>query len=119
MKKCTDEEIVTALLKAGSIRGAAKELGVTSQAITNRLQNPKLKADFEAAKTSQLTEVCNTMTAVLTSAVQTLVTVMNDQDTPQTVKVSAADSLLRHGLRYVEVAELERRIAALEEGDNS
>ena len=43
-----------------------------------------------------------------------LAKVMTDSETAATVRVSAADSVLRHGLRYVEQYEIIKRIEALE-----
>lgn len=54
------------------------------------------------------------MKAQLKGAVGTLTEVMNDKESPATVRVSAADSLLRHAVRYIEVAEIESRISKLE-----
>lgn len=39
---------------------------------------------------------------------------MNDAENPANVRVSAADSLLRHCLRYLATADIERRLSALE-----
>jgi hypothetical protein len=40
--------------------------------------------------------------------------VLEDTENAATVRVSAADSLLRHGLRYVEVANILARLEAIE-----
>lgn len=57
--------------------------------------------------------VCNLQTR-MSSAVDVLAVMMVNPEVAATVRVSAADSILRHGLRYVEQFEIIRRIERLE-----
>ena len=54
------------------------------------------------------------MTAKLESATATMAEIMEDGQNPASVRVSAADSVLRHGLRYIEAGNILRRLDALE-----
>ena len=65
-----------------------------------------------------MTEACDALAARLTLAVDVLCDVLDSDATPATVKVSAADSILRQGLRYVEAANILRRLDALEQRTN-
>jgi len=66
------------------------------------------------AKQTILTEACDALSARLTLAVDTLCDIIEDKETSNTIKVSASDALLRHGLRYVEAVNIVKRIEALE-----
>lgn len=112
--KVSDEALIAALIKYGSHQKAAAELGITNNSITNRLKRDDFRKRYEAAKSALLQEAVDSMKVQLKGAVGTLTEVMNDKESPATVRVSAADSLLRHALRYIEVAEIESRLRALE-----
>lgn len=113
--KYSDEKILGALLSQRSIRRAAGKLGCTQKTISDRLKKPEFRELYNAAKSEQLEAVCATLTSALCGAVSTLCDVMSDGKAPQSVRVSAADALLRHGLRYVEIGEIEKRLTALEQ----
>lgn len=114
MKHFTDEAILTALLASGSIRQAAAALGCSVGCVRNRLKDEPFRKRYEDEKAAALSEACDCMKIRVTSAVDTLSAVMENADNPATVRVSAADSLLRHALRYIETADILKRLAALE-----
>ena len=74
---------------------------------------------YEKAKAAVLSEACDAISARLTLAVDTLCEVLDSTETAATVRVSAADSLLRHGLRYIEAANILTRLDALEAAQNA
>lgn len=112
--RINDEQVITALLNCGSLRKAAESLGTTANTLSNRLKKEDFRKRYEAAKSELLNEAVETMKSQLTGAVDTLTEVMNNKENPPTVRVSAADSLLRHSVRYIEIAEIESRISKLE-----
>lgn len=115
MKKVSNETILSALLSCGSIRRASKVIGCSEATIRQRLKNDAFAEKYETAKQAILTEVCDAISARLTLAVDTLCEILESQETANTVKVSASDALLRHGLRYVETVNIIKRIEALEQ----
>ena len=114
MVKVTDEELISALVKYGSYSKAANELGISTQAISSRLKNEDLRRRYEEAKDSILVEAVNGMKKRVALALNTLTEVMQNKENPATVRVSAADAMLRHTVRYIETVEIENRIKALE-----
>ena len=109
-----NEKILAALIAAGSVRGAAKIAHVSESTIRNRLKDETFRAEYGRQRGDVLQEATQALTARLSLAADTLANVLEDDSAPATVKISASDSLLRHGLRYIEAADFERRIAALE-----
>lgn len=114
MQKKNDEIILSALLVCGSVRAAAKIAECSETTIRTRLNDDDFRQRYEQAKGAILTEACDAISARLTLAVDTLCEVLEDTKNAATVRVSAADSLLRHGLRYVEVANILARLDAIE-----
>lgn len=118
MAKQNNEKIIAALLSAGTVRGAAKIANVTEKTVRNRLEDPEFRERYEKAKSEILTEAMDALSARLSDAVSTIADVMEDSDNPASVRVSAADSVLRHGLRYIEAGNILKRLDALEAIEN-
>lgn len=114
----SNEKILAALVATGSVRAAAKAVGVSETTVRARLNDPDFRAQYETAKGAVLEEACDCLSARLTSAVDALSSVLDADSTPANAKITAADAILRHGLRYVEVANIIRRLDALEQRTN-
>lgn len=114
MKKISNETILAALISCGSIRKAAAVAQCSEATIRQRLKNDAFNKEYTDAKQTILTEACDALSARLTLAVDTLCEIIEDKETSNTIKVSASDALLRHGLRYVEAVNIVKRIEALE-----
>ena len=114
-QKYTDDEILEALLAAGSARQAAKRLGCSLSCVRDRMAKPRFKERYDRAKADALADtVCNLQTRMST-AVDVLAVMMVNPEIAATVRVSAADSVLRHGLRYIEMFDVLKRLEALEQ----
>lgn len=113
-----DETILAALIACGSVRAAAKVACVSETTIRARLNDPDFRKEYETAKGAVLTEACDSLAARLTHAVDVLVEVLDNTENAATVRVTAADSLLRHGLRYIEMGNILLRLDALEQRTN-
>ena len=72
-----------------------------------------------AAQGALLSVASTAMADGLNDAVGALLDVIRDKDSAASVRVSAADSLLRHCCRYIESASICRRLDALEAQNNN
>ena len=117
-KKTSDELIIAALCKCGSIIEAAKALGVSKNTVANRMNDDAFKTRYEEAKQNILSEAVDSMKLRTAKAINTLTEIMEDKSNPATVRVSAADSMLRHTLRYVEIVDIVAEINKLKEQFN-
>ena len=113
-QKYSDEQVLEALVMAGSAKQAARRLGCSLSCVRDRLSKPAFKAKYEKAKADALGDAIDNLSIRLTTAVDVLAKVMTDSETAATVRVSAADSVLRHGLRYIEMFDVLKRLEALE-----
>ncbi len=114
MAKLNNEKILSALLTGGSIRSAAKIAGCAESTIRARLKDDAFRSQYEEAKQNVLSEALDSLSARLTDAVSTIASVMESPETPASVRVSAADAVLRHGLKYLEAGNILKRLEALE-----
>ena len=110
-----DEKIMSALLLAGSVRRAADAAGVSEGTVRNRLAEPAFRSRYDQLRGDLLQEATAGMTARLQAATETMTAIMEDDENPASVRLAACDALLRHCLKYFSAAELERRVAALEQ----
>lgn len=115
----SNEKIMAALIACGSVRAAARAVGVSETTVRARLNDPDFRKEYETAKGAVLEEACDSLSARLTHAVDVLVEVLDNTENAATVRVSAADSLLRHGLRYIEMGNILLRLDALEQRTNN
>lgn len=113
-KHITDEQLLTALLVHGGVAKAATALSISRVTIYKRLQDDAFRAQYDSAQSALLSVASTAMADGLSDAVNALLEVIRDKDSAASVRVSAADSLLRHCCRYVETASICRRLDALE-----
>lgn len=115
-KKITDEKMLEMLLVHGGARGAAAALNVSQNAVYKRLRDDGFRQQYDALQGVILSTAAAGMTSALDKAVAALVGVLDNPDASPTLKLNAANSLLNHCVRYVEVSSVMRRIEALEIG---
>ena len=118
MKKVTDNDIMTALLCNGSPTAAARELGISHTTVIKRTQNPKFMAKFKECQDMLLQSAVSTMKVRLSESLDTLSQIMKNPEAPYSVRVSAADSMLRHCRGYIETSEIAQRIKELEKASS-
>jgi len=111
----SDEVILNALLSCGSVRKSAEKARCSQTTIRTRLANPAFRERYDQAKAEALSEAVDALKSRLELAIDALCDVLDNELTPPTVRVSAADAILRHGLRYIEIGDVEKRLDALEE----
>lgn len=119
MKRNRDEAILAALVTCGSIRQAAKRAYCSESTVRNKLKDAEFLERYKATKQCFLAEACDAISARLTLAIDTLSDIVEDEKTPTTIKVSAADALLRHGLRYIEANNILVRLEKLEQAQQA
>ena len=118
-KIVTDERLLALLIEHGSVTRVAKIAGVSRNAIYMRLrQNEDFRTKYEEAKNAVLQDACGAISTKLETAAAVLYDVATNDRAAATVRVSAADALLRHGLRYIEQGEILKRLDALEQAMN-
>lgn len=118
-KTVSDEKLLEMLLVHGGVGGAATALGLSRNAIYKRLRDDAFRQQYDALQGVLLGVAASTMCDGLTDAVSALLEVIRDKNAAATVRISAADSLLRHCAKYIETASVLRRLDALEAAQNN
>jgi DNA-binding MurR/RpiR family transcriptional regulator len=108
------EDAIAALLTKHNVDEAARAVGVSVATLMRWQKAPEFqKAFLEARRTVHRQSIARLQQAT-SAAVTTLLKVMVDPSTPPSTKVRAADSVLDHSAKAIELEDIEARVAELE-----
>jgi transposase-like protein len=108
------EEAIAALLTQRNIEEAAKSVGIAPNTLLNWMKDPEFDASYLAARRATFRQSVARLQQASSAAVTTLLKVMVDPATPASTKVRAADSVLDHSAKAIELEDIEARVADLE-----
>jgi len=108
------EEAIAALLSQRSIEDAARTCSVGARTLIRWLKLPEFNAAYRDARRAALSQSVARLQQATGAAVSTLLKVMVDPNTPASTKVRAADSVLDHSAKAIEIEDLEVRLTELE-----
>src|SRR5580658_3997571 len=108
------EEAVAALLTQRNIEEAAKATGIAPNTLLKWMKEPEFQQAYRAARRAAHGQSIARLQQATSAAVSTLLKVMVDAGTPASTKVRAADSVLNHSAKSIEIEDIEVRVAELE-----
>lgn len=109
------EEAIAALLSQRNIEEAAKSIGIGTQTLLRWLKVPEFQTAYLDARRAAVAQSSARLQQATSAAVSTLLKIMVDTNTPPSVRVRAADSVLDHAKQAIELEDVEVRVAALEQ----
>jgi len=110
------EDAIVALLANRTIEEAARAVGISPKTLLPWMKEPTFDAAYRSAKRAAYAQSIARLHRLASAAVSTLGNVMQAAETPPATKVRAADSILDHTAKSIEIEEVEARVAALEHG---
>ena len=93
---------------------AAHAVGISTKTLLRWQKEPEFDTAFRTAKRAAFGQSIARLHHLSSAAVSTLGKVMLDAATPPATRVRAADSILDHTTKAIEIEEIEARVAALE-----
>ena len=111
---CKKEEAILALLTQQNVDEAAKTIGIAPNTLLNWLKLPEFDAAYREARRLSFRQSVARLQQASSAAVSTLLKVMVDPSTPASTKVRAADSVLDHAAKALEIEDIETRVSELE-----
>lgn len=108
------EEAIAALLACSTIEAAAKAVGISEPTLLRWLKEEEFSAAYRAARRQSVNVAVTRLQQASSSAVETLVSIMQDAEKPGSVRLSAARSVLEFAIKAGEMQELEERMQELE-----
>jgi hypothetical protein len=110
-----DKALLVALACGATVENAAQRAGVAERTAYRRLADPRFRARLAQARADMVQRTAGLLTGAGVGSVKTLVDLQNDAAVSPGVRRACARDVLEIGLRVREAADLEARLAALEE----
>ena len=113
-RRGADDRLLQLLACGATVATAATQAGVSEATVYRRLAEPEFTRKLQALRSDMVQRTSGTLTAAGTESVQTLLE-LQKPGVPPATRLGAAKATLELGMKVRETAELEQRLAALEE----
>jgi hypothetical protein len=114
--KQADQALLLALACGATVENAARKAGISERTAYRRLDNAAFVQQLQQLRADMVQRTAGMLTGAGLGAVKTLVDLQQDGAVSPTVRRRAARDVLELAIRYRETADLEGRVATLEEG---
>ena len=94
MKKLSDEAILAALMKYGTIKEASAATGASVRTIYDRMRQREFQVMYEAARADAIREAASSLNGRIKKAVETIADIMDDREAPAAIRLQAANAIL-------------------------
>ena len=108
------EAAVAALLSQRNIDEAAKSVGISPQTLLRWMKNPDFNAAYREARRAAFGQATARLQHASSAAVSALLKVIVDPASPASSRVRAADCILDHGKKAIELEDIEVLVAEFE-----
>ncbi len=113
------EEAIAALLSQRNIEEAARTSGIAARTLLRWMQMSEFQTAYRAARRDAFAQSIGRLQHASSAAVSTLLKVMVDSNSPAASRVRAADCVLGHAAKAIEIEDLEVRVSELERAAES
>ena len=107
------EETIAALLSQRNIDEAARYVGIGTKTVLRWLQLPEFERAYREARRAAFSQSIARLQQASSAAAATLLKIMVDPSAPAACRIRAADSVLGHAARAIEIEDIEVRVSEL------
>lgn len=108
------EEAIAALLSQRNVEEAARAVGIDAKTLLRWMKDPEFDAAYREARRAAFGQSTARLQQAAGAAASTLLKIMVDPGAPASVRLRAADSVLGHAAKSIELEDIEARVAELE-----
>jgi hypothetical protein len=108
------EAAVAALLTERTTEEASRVAGISHSTLLRWMKEPQFDKAYREARRNAFRQSVARLQQASGAAVSVLLRVMADAATPPSVRVRAADSVLDHSAKAIEIEDIEARLSAIE-----
>src|SRR6516164_2679950 len=108
------EEAIVALLTQRNHEEAARAVGIGTATLLRWQKEPEFQKGFRAARRTAFAQTTARLQQMSSAAVATLGKVMVDQGAPASTRVRAAEAIINHAAKAIELEDIEARVTELE-----
>ena len=113
--KSAEQALLMALAIGATVENAARKAGVSERTAYRHLADPAFQARVDQARRENMARTAGMLSGAALGSVKTLVDLAQDVSVPASVRRGAARDVLEMAVKYRESAEMEQRVAAIEE----
>jgi hypothetical protein len=108
------EDAIASLMTHRTVEEAAKAIGIGHKTLLRWLKLEQFDAEYRRARRDAYGQSIARLQQVSSIAVTAIVKVLADPNTPHSARVRAADCVLKHAAKAIEIEDVEVRVTALE-----
>jgi hypothetical protein len=108
------EDAVAALLTQSNVDAAARAVGISVATLMRWQKEPEFQKALREARRAAFAQAIARLQQMSGAAVATLGKVMVDQCAPPSTKVRAAEVIINHAAKAIEIEDIETRVSELE-----
>jgi hypothetical protein len=108
------EEAVAAMLTQRNVEEAARSVGVSTATLMRWQKDPEFDAAYRAARRAAYGQTTARLQQGSSAAATILMKLMLDVNTPASTRVRAAEIIVDHAAKAIEIEDIEVRVAELE-----
>jgi hypothetical protein len=108
------EEAIAALLSQRTVEEAAHVTGIGVRTLLRWMKIPEFDAEYRRARRAAVSQSGARLQQATSAATTTLLKIMVDPTTPPSTRVRAAESVLSHAAKAIEIEDIEVRVTELE-----
>ena len=108
------EEAIVALLTQRNLEEAARSIGIDPKTLLRWMKEPEFDAAYREARRMAYGQSIGRLQQAASAASSTLLKIMIDPNSPPSCRLRAADSVLSHAAKAIEIEDIEARLSELE-----
>ena len=108
------EAAIAALLSQRNIEDAARVAAIGTNTLLRWMQVPEFQTAYRKARRDAVSQSTARLQQATGAAASTLLKIMVDQNTPASTRVRAAECVMNHAMRGIELEDIEARVSELE-----
>jgi hypothetical protein len=108
------DEAVAAMLTQRNVEEAARSVGISTATLMRWQKLPEFQATYREARRAAFGQSIARLEQASSVAVTIMLKVMVDPNAPASCRIRAADSVLDHATKAIEIEDIEARLSELE-----
>src|SRR5262245_55993957 len=113
------EEAIAALLSQPTVEQAARATNIGTRTLLRWLQVPEFREAYYKARRDAFGQATARLQQASGAAVATMLKIMVDQNAPASSRIRAAECVISHAAKAIEIEDIEARVAALEQAQQN
>ena len=113
------DDAVAALLTQRNIEEAARTVGISTATLMRWMKEVEFEKAYRDARRAAVRQSTARLQQATSAAATTLLKTMIDPATPASVRIRAAEAILSHSAKAIEIEDIEVRVSELERANEA